>query len=292
MEILYKLATATHWNTKMATINELESITIPENDSVIVVTDATSSKKITFLDLKNNIVKPATPTTYGSVKVGSGLNISGSGILSVTNYSDYILPPATTTVLGGVIIGAGLAVDQDGVISVASQNIPPASTTTYGLIKVGSGLSVVDGKLTAASQYVLPTASDTVLGGVKIGSGLVIENSVLSTAGNAVITEDAQVISEDYTTTDDKKSYSIGPISIDKTTTFTINRNSTWVIYNPEEGVNPTPPAPAVPIQEQDTEITDNYSIQNNKIASSNGPITVGRLVTVEIAPLSTWIIF
>jgi hypothetical protein len=292
MAILYRPETVNHWNIKMATINELESITIPANDSVIVVTDATSSKKITFLDLKSNIVTPATTTTYGAVKVGTGLNISGSGVLSVTNYSDYILPPATTSSLGGVIIGSGLSVNSEGIVSVASQNIPPASATTYGLVKVGSGLTIVDGKLTAANQYQLPSATQSTLGGVKIGSGLVIDNSVLSTAGRFFISEASQTISENYTTVDDKKSYSIGPISIDRTTTVTINRTATWVIYNPEEQVNPTPPPAQVPIQEQDTEITDNYNIQNNKIATSNGPITIGRLVTVQIAPLSTWIIF
>jgi hypothetical protein len=276
----------------MATINELESITTPANDSVIVVTDATSSKKITFIDLKSNIVKPATASTTGVIKVGSGLNITGAGVLSVTNYSDYILPPATDTSLGGIIIGNGLAVDQNGVVSVASLNIPPASTTTYGLVRVGAGLSVVDGTLTAPAQYELPAASETTLGGIKVGSGLVIENSVLSTAGNFIITETDQIIVEDYTTADNKKSYSIGNVIIDKTVTFTINKNSTWVIYSPEDGANPTPPAPQAPIWEQDTEITDNYNIQNNKIASSNGPITIGRTVTVEIAPLSTWIIF
>ena len=276
----------------MATINELESITTPANDSVIVVTDATSSKKITFLDLKSNIVKPATESTTGVIKVGSGLNITGAGVLSVTNYSDYILPPATDTSLGGIIIGNGLAVDQNGVVSVASLNIPPASSTTYGLVRVGAGLSVVNGNLTAAVQYELPAASETTLGGIKVGSGLAIENSVLSTTGNFIITESDQTIIEDYTTTDNKKSYSVGNVVIDKNVTFTINKNSTWVIYSPEDGINLNPPAPQSPIQEQDTEITDNYIIQNNKIASSNGPITIGRTVTVEIAPLSTWIIF
>lgn len=276
----------------MATINELESISTPANDSVIVVTDSVSSKKITFLDLKNNVVQPATTTTYGVIKVGSGLNISGSGVMAVTNYSNYVLPPASITALGGIIVGDGLSVDQNGVISVASLNIPPASTTTYGLVKVGSGLSIVNGSLTAADQYVLPVASETTIGGIKVGSGLIIENAVLSTAGNFVITESDQIIFENYTTINNKKSYSIGPVVIDKTVTFTISRNSTWVIYSPEDGINLPYVQPTSPILEQDTEITDNYIIQNNKIASSNGPITIGRAVTVEIAPLSTWIIF
>jgi hypothetical protein len=185
-----------------------------------------------------------------------------------------------------------LAVDQNGVVSVASLNIPPASNTTYGLVRVGAGLSVVNGNLTAAVQYELPAASETTLGGIKVGTGLTIENSVLSTTGNFIITESDQTIIEDYTTTDNKKSYSVGNVVIDKNVTFTINKNSTWVIYSPEDGINLNPPAPQSPIQEQDTEITDNYIIQNNKIASSNGPITIGRTVTVEIAPLSTWIIF
>ena len=52
------------------------------------------------------------------------------------------------------------------------------------------------------------------------------------------------------------------------------------------------PAPPVVPIQEQDTLISANYSISNNKIASSIGPITVARAATVEVAPLSTWVIF
>ena len=68
----------------------------------------------------------ATPTTYslptasstvlGGVKVGSGLSIDGSSVLSAT-YS-YTLPAATGSTLGGVIVGTGLSVSS-GTVSVS-----------------------------------------------------------------------------------------------------------------------------------------------------------------------------
>jgi hypothetical protein len=49
------------------------------------------------------------------VKIGSGLTIDGSGV--VTAAGTYTLPNATTSALGGVIVGTGLAVSS-GTISV------------------------------------------------------------------------------------------------------------------------------------------------------------------------------
>ena len=105
--------------------------------------------------------------------------------------------------------------------------------------------------------------------------------------------EGDSVVTENYTTADNKPVYSIGTITLDRTVTFTVERNSTWTIYTPG-AVSTTIPVipPAPPIQEQDTTITANYSITNNKIASSIGPVVIERSVTVEVAPLSTWIIF
>jgi len=119
----------------MATINDLQSISVPADDSVIVVTDANSSKKITVLDLKSNFFKQASSTQAGSVKVGTGLRINADGVLSVSNYSDYTLPKATTSSLGGVIVGAGLAIDAAGVLTVSSATIPSASTLVSGTVK-------------------------------------------------------------------------------------------------------------------------------------------------------------
>lgn len=274
----------------MARINELPSITVPEDSSVIVVTDTVSSKKITVSDFRAAVVKTATTTTHGTVKVGSGLRIDQTGTLSVSaNFSDYTLPPATTISLGGVIIGAGLSVDSRGVISVNPIQVPRASTSTFGVVRIGSGFNVVDGVLSnAVSNYTLPSATSSVLGGIKVGTGLAITDSVLSVK-KSFITESNQLVDRNYTTENNSNSYSVDSVSIDRAVTFTVERQSSWVIYSPlTVGATLQPSA----IQESLSSILTNYVISNGRTATSYSPITVGSTATVEISPLSTWIIF
>ena len=93
----------------------------------------------------------------------------------------YTLPPASATTLGGVKIGSGISVTADGVISAnggggAPYELPAATTTTLGGIKVGDNLTITpDGKLSAnAGAYQLPVATSATLGGVKGGTPLSI----------------------------------------------------------------------------------------------------------------------
>ena len=279
----------------MATINSLPTIVTPAADSVVVVTDSTSSKKITISDLRNAMIPTASSVTAGAVKIGTGLQINQSGVVSVSNYSGYTLPAATNGSLGGVIVGNGLTVSAEGVLNLSSLVIPVASRFVSGTVKVGAGLQIdTNGVLNnTIPVYQLPSATQSVLGGIKVGYGLVMTDSFLSTEAKTYVVEGNQLINEDYTTADNKVLYSVGPVTIGRTATFTIEKTATWTIYTPgvsEVYIPPTPPV--VPIQEQDTLIIDNYSIANGKIASSIGPITIDRNVTVEIAPLSTWVIF
>jgi hypothetical protein len=277
----------------MPTINELVSISNPPDDSVVVVTDAVSSKKITVSDLRNTMVRPATSTQAGSVKVGSGLAIDASGTLSVTNYSGYTLPKASGTRLGGIIVGDGLTMNSQGVVSVETLSVPTANYDVAGIVRIGTGLVVQDGVLSnPVSAYVLPTASSTELGGVKVGYGLEINNSILAVKTRSFLVEGNQVIDVDHTVSGNKTVYSVSPVTIDRNVTVTIGGDSSWVIYTP--GI-PMPPAPApttAPIQEPVSLIDANYTIGVNRTASSVGPITVGRAVTVTIPALSTWVIF
>ena len=57
-------------------------------------------------------LNPATTDTLGGVIIGSGINITGGGVIS--------LYTATTATIGGVIIGSGINIDPNGVISVES----------------------------------------------------------------------------------------------------------------------------------------------------------------------------
>jgi len=58
----------------------------------------------------------ATSSILGGIKIGSGLTIDGSGV--VTAAGTYTLPAATTSTLGGVIVGTGLSVTS-GTVSVS-----------------------------------------------------------------------------------------------------------------------------------------------------------------------------
>ena len=124
---------------------------------------------------------PATSTSLGGVKVGSGITVSGDGTISVqaggTGGGSYTLPPATSTTLGGVKVGSGITVASDGTISASgggSYTLPAATSTTLGGIKVGNNLTVSDDGTLAATAYTLPAASATTLGGVKVGSGITV----------------------------------------------------------------------------------------------------------------------
>lgn len=59
----------------------------------------------------------ATTSEFGSIKVGTGLSIDGSGVLSA-NGDGYTLPTATAFVLGG--IKASASIDVDGATGVAT----------------------------------------------------------------------------------------------------------------------------------------------------------------------------
>ena len=273
----------------MAKLNQLVSISNPPDSSTIVVTDDVSSKKITVADFRAAVVRTATPTVPGTIKVGSGLRVDDSGTLSVLNYSGYILPAATRISLGGVIVGSGLSIDQNGILNVNALQVPRASTTVFGTVKIGNGLDIVDGVLSSnANFYTLPSATQAVLGGVKVGSGLRIDQSVLSVSKSAVV-EGNLLVDQDYTTTNNSDSYSVDAVSIDKTVTFTVERNSSWVIYSP---LSASIAGQSSAIQESASVITMDYEITDGRTATSYGPITVSSMATVLVPPLSTWIIF
>ena len=63
---------------------------------------------------------PATATTLGGVKVGTGLNIAPDGTLSAAE--QCALPAATATTLGGVKVGDYLDIAPDGTISGKTLN--------------------------------------------------------------------------------------------------------------------------------------------------------------------------
>ena len=120
-------------------------------------------------------------TQLGGVKIDSttypALSLNGSNVL--------ILNAATASNLGGVKVGSGLTIDGSGVLSstVSAYTLPTASATILGGVKVGTGLQINAGTGVldcTITQYTLPTATTSVLGGVKV------DNSTITISGGVI----------------------------------------------------------------------------------------------------------
>lgn len=68
-------------------------------------------------------LRPATTTTLGGVKVGSGLSVAADGTLSA-DAQEYTLPIATATTLGGVKLSNDFTADADGTLHLAGGTAP------------------------------------------------------------------------------------------------------------------------------------------------------------------------
>ena len=116
-------------------------------------------------------------SVLGGVKVGTGLSIDGSGVLST--------PIAGASTLGAVKVGTGLAIDGSGVLSstITQYSLPTAAAGTLGGVKVGTGLAIDGSGILSSTitQYTLPTATTSVLGGVSVdGTTITIAAGVIS----------------------------------------------------------------------------------------------------------------
>lgn len=101
--------------------------------------------------LSNYVLPAATGATMGGVRIGSGLTVDASGVVSLT-YS-YTLPVASPSVLGGVKIGSGLAVDPDGTISVTG--------ATQGTVTSVNNTQPVAGNVTLNTDKIAESATPT-----------------------------------------------------------------------------------------------------------------------------------
>lgn len=142
--------------------------------NVIIHTYATKTDLNSYVKSINNVK----PDSDGNVTISVG---GGSG--------NYTLPTASSSTLGGVKIGSGLTINTSGVVSadVTSSTLTAyAKTTDLSAVATSGSYNDLSNKPTIPSAYTLPNATSSTLGGVKVGSNISVSNGIISLAKSNV----------------------------------------------------------------------------------------------------------
>lgn len=121
-------------------------------------------------------VNGAAPDSSGNVTI----SVSGGGSSGGSNYT---LPTASRSTLGGVKIGSGLTINTSGVVSadVTSSTLTAyAKATDLSAVAKSGSYNDLSNKPTIPSAYTLPNATSSTLGGVKVGSNISVSNGTIS----------------------------------------------------------------------------------------------------------------
>lgn len=190
--------------------------------NVIINTYATKTDLNSYVKSINNVK----PDSDGNVTISVG---GGSG--------NYTLPTASSSTLGGVKIGSGLTINTSGVVSAdVTSSTLTAYVKTTDLSEVAKSGSYDDltNKPTIPSAYTLPTASTTVMGGVKIGSNISVSNGVISLNKSNVTSALGYTPPASDTTYGDATTTSSGLMSsTDKVKLNGIANNANYYIHPP-----------------------------------------------------------
>lgn len=173
---------------------------------------ATVATSGSYTDLLNKPTIPAaytlptaSSTVLGGIKIGSGLAIDGTGIVSVTSggtgtVTSVAVAAGSTklAVTGSPVTGAGtinIDVTEANLSHANIGGVVPMTKGGTGLSTLGTANQVLamNAGATAAvwttpATYTLPTATASVLGGVKVGTGLSISAGVLSSTATGTVT--------------------------------------------------------------------------------------------------------
>ena len=107
-----------------------------------------------------------------ALSIGSGLSVVGGSLTA----DGYTLPTASASVLGGIKVGSGLTIDGSGVVTAAgTYTLPEATVSTLGGVIVGSGLAVTSGTISLGSH-----ASTHQTGGADAVASVVVTPSSLT----------------------------------------------------------------------------------------------------------------
>lgn len=127
-------------------------------------------------------VNGAAPDSSGNVTISvSGGGSSGGG--------SYTLPTASSSTLGGVKIGSGLTINTSGVVSadVTSSTLTAyAKTMDLSAVATSGNYNDLSNKPTIPAAYTLPNATSSTLGGVKVGSNISVSDGTISLAKSNV----------------------------------------------------------------------------------------------------------
>lgn len=121
-------------------------------------------------------VNGTSPDSNGNVSI----SVSGGGSSGGSNYT---LPTASNSTLGGVKVGSGLTINTSGVLSAdvtASTLTAYAKTTDLSAVAKTGSYNDLTNKPTIPAVYTLPNATSSTLGGVKVGSNISVSNGTIS----------------------------------------------------------------------------------------------------------------
>lgn len=127
-------------------------------------------------------VNGTSPDSNGNVSI----SVSGGGSSGGSNYT---LPTASNSTLGGVKVGSGLTINTSGVLSAdvtASTLTAYAKTTDLSAVAKTGSYNDLTNKPTIPAAYMLPNATSSTLGGVKVGSNISVSNGTISIAKSNV----------------------------------------------------------------------------------------------------------
>lgn len=119
----------------------------------------------------------------------TGIDQSTNPQYVVGGSEQYILPPATASSLGGIKVGSGLSVTGDGTLSASGGGGGSGTVTSVGL-SMPTGFSVSGSPITSSGNFTVTTALNGIIAGtgtgfgtVSIGSGLSYSGGILSATG-------------------------------------------------------------------------------------------------------------
>ena len=127
-----------------------ENLTVTLNNDIVTVAgpDLSIFATKTYVDSavagsgSNYVLPTASSSVLGGIKLGTGLTIDGSGLVSVIGGSSgsYVLPNASTSTLGGVKVdGSTILIDANGVISSVGSSGGGITLTDVGAYLTTNG---------------------------------------------------------------------------------------------------------------------------------------------------------